>query len=203
MGKLEQIPVTGESTEKTEKQEEKLIKKAGKVDEIADGNIINSSKETEWKDSVETDKELSEEDAEKEANEITENPEAINQINKLNQIWEKYRNWELKDVQKKQYENLMGTIKTELDRDIPRVIEMNKEINDYYNTHPEDAEKEANKIAKNPGAKEDVLLVNEVVKGRNYLKKESQNKLDTVINMETSKLDEEAKSVLGMDMETI
>lgn len=196
MGKLEQIPVTGEKTEEAENKEQKFLKEKEK---IADGNIANSSEKTEWKDSVETDKELSEKEAKERSDKILKSPEARDQINQLKQLWNKYENGELKDEQKKQYEDLITKMKVELDRDIPRVVEMNKEINDYYNKHPEVLEEEVNKTLNNPETKNDVLLVNEVVRGREYLKKESQDKLDTVINKETRRLDEEAKSVLGMN----
>jgi len=202
MGKFEQIPTPGETTEQTERDEQKWWTK------IVDGNIdAGTSKKEEWWDGVETDKELadelSKEKTKERSDEIVKSSETLNQVDQLRQLWEKYKNWELKDIQKKQYEGLMTTIRTELDRDIPRVIEMNKELNDYYNKHPEALEEEVNEALNNPETEKDVLIVNKVVRGRKYLKEESQNKLDMVISAETNKLDEETKSVLGMNKEVI
>lgn len=205
MGKFEQIPTPGEATEQEERKEQKLWKKTEK---IADGNIdAGTSKNEEWWEKVETDKELADELSEKKAkersDEIVKSPETWDQLNQLKQLWKKYENRELKDEPKKQYEDLITKIKTELDRDVPRVVEMNKELNDYYNKHPEALEEEVNKTLNNPETKKDVLMVNNVIRGRKHLKPESQGKLDTVINTETNKLDEETKSVLGMNKEII
>ena len=205
MGKFEQIPTPGEATEEAERKEQKLWKKTEK---IADGNIdAGTSKKEEWWEKVETDKELADELSEKKAkersDEIVKSPETWDQLNQLKQLWKKYENRELKDEPKKQYEDLITKIKTELDRDVPWVVEMNKELNDYYNKHPEALEEEVNKTLNNPETKKDVLMVNNVIRGRKHLKPESQGKLDTVINTETNKLDEETKSVLGMNKEII
>ena len=152
MGKFEQIPTPGEATEQEERKEQKLWKKTEK---IADGNIdAGTSKNEEWWEKVETDKELADELSEKKAkersDEIVKSPETWDQLNQLKQLWKKYENRELKDEPKKQYEDLITKIKTELDRDVPRVVEMNKELNDYYNKHPEALEEEVNKTLNNP-----------------------------------------------------
>ncbi len=194
MAWLEQIPVEWEQIVDSRQE-------TWESTEIADANVVtNENKENQegWWDAIKTDNELSEKEAEERSNEILKDEDSKNQINQLKSLWEKYENGELKDEQKTEYENLMGTIKAELDRDIPKVIEMDKEINDYYESHPEQAEADAINVVNNPNAKKDILLVAKVVKAREYLEKEKQDKLNTVIKNEINKLDENTKSVLEM-----
>ncbi len=162
MAWLEQIPVEWEQI--VDSRQETWESK-----EIVNANVItNENKENQegWWDAIKTDNELSEKEAEERSNEILKDEDSKNQINQLKSLWEKYENGELKDEQKTEYENLMGTIKAELDRDIPKVIEMDKEINDYYESHPEQAEADAINVVNNPNAKKDILLVAKVVKAR-------------------------------------
>ena len=91
----------------------------------------------------------------------------------------------------------MTTIRTELDRDIPTVIEMNNEIDiNYYNSRPEEAERFSNEIVNNYENMNNVQLVYSVVSRREYLWEDSKQKLDTVINNVINNLDENAKAIL-------
>jgi len=168
--------------------------------EVADANVVvngNAEKQEGGWDNVTTENELSTEEADELANEISEDSEAKAQIDQLKNLWEKYNNWELKDIQKKQYEDLMSTIRTELDRDIPTVIEMNNEIDiNYYMKHPKEAKKFSDEIVNNYENMDNVQLVYNVVSRREYLWKDSKQKLDTVINNVINNLDEDTKAIL-------
>lgn len=204
MAWFEQIPVTGENNaERNWKETEKKI--------ITDANVVTDEdeKKTEnWWDTVQTDperternsetnSEMSEEEAKNVSDEILGARELRDQIDQLKNLWEKYKNWELKDIQQKQYEDLMTTIRTELDRDIPTVIEMNKEIDiNYYNTHPTEAANAAEKIINDYQNMNDAQLVSNVINRSEYLWRDSKEKLYTVIRDVIKDLDENVKPVL-------
>jgi hypothetical protein len=64
----------------------------------------------------------------------------------------------------------MSTIRTELDRDIPTVIEMNNEIDiNYYMKHPKEAKKFSDEIVNNYENMDNAQLVYNVVSRREYL----------------------------------
>jgi len=190
MGKFEQIPASVKSMEDGNKNGKEHFKKAK---EFTNGNTLNAW-EIDWKDPVET---LSEDEVTEKSSEITNNPETRKQVNLLKQIWKKYNNWELREEQKSMYENLMNTIKTELDKDVPTVVEMNKEIDlNYYMKHPKQAEKKANEIVNDYNNMNSVQLVYSVCSRRKYLSPESQQKLKTVVNSVYNSLNEDTKSLL-------
>ena len=187
MGKFEQIPASVKSMEDGNKNGKKHFK------EIADGNTLNAW-EIDWEKPVET---LSEDEVTEKSSKIINNPETRKQVNLLKQIWKKYNNWELREEQKSMYEDLMNTIKTELDKDVPTVVEMNKEIDlNYYMKHPKQAEKKANEIVNDYNNMNSVQLVYSVCSRRKYLSPESQQKLKTVVNSVYNSLNEDTKSLL-------
>jgi len=185
MAKFEQIHVDWEIGET----------KGPKGEKIEDANVIKNKEG--WRNEVKTEENLSKEKAQELSDKILEDSETKEQIKQLKELWEKYEKWELKDMQKKQYEDLMTTIRTELDKDVPTVIEMNKEINiNYYNAHPEKAAEEANNIVNNINNMRTVDLVGSVISHSEYLWKNSQEKLNTVISTVINNLDESTKSIL-------
>lgn len=191
MWKFEQIPAPVQSMDKPEKKEQKNL---NKMEKLGDWNIINGS--IDWKKATDN---ISTKNAEKLSDDIMQNKETLNQVNQLKKLWKMYEKWKLKDVQKQQYEDLITTIRTELDRDIPNVIEMNKEIDiNYFNKNPKIADKEANNIVQNYENMNDVQLVNNVVSRSKYLWKDSEQKLNSVISTVISKLNNDAKNVLKM-----
>ena len=171
-----------------------------KTKEFVDANVVvdgNTEKQKGGWDTVTTDPELPKDQAKTLSNEILGKPETKDQVDQLKNLWEKYKNWELKDIQQKQYEDLMTTIREQLDRDVPTVIEMNKEINiNYYMKHPDEAKKFSDEIVNNYENMDNVQLVYNVVSRREYLWKDSKQKLDTVINNVINNLDEDAKAIL-------
>lgn len=170
-----------------------------KKSEVADGTVINNGKKQEsWWDNIATEKELSKEESDELAKEISEDPEAKTQIDQLKKLWEKYKNDKLKDAQKSEYEWLMATIRTELDKDVPTVIEMNNEIDvNYYNNHPTEAANEAERIANDYQSMDDVNLVYNVLSRSDYLNNASRQKLNNVITNVINNLDEDTKSILA------
>ena len=191
MWKFEQIPAPVQSMDKPEKKGQKNF---NKMEKLGDWNIINGS--IDWKKTTDN---ISTKNAEKLSDDIMQNKETLNQVNQLKKLWKMYEKWKLKDVQKQQYEDLITTIRTELDRDIPNVIEMNKEIDiNYFNKNPKIADKEANNIVQNYENINDVQLVNNVVSRSKYLWKDSEQKLNSVISTVISKLNNDAKNVLKM-----
>lgn len=170
-----------------------------KKSEVADGTVINNGKKQEsWWDNITTEKELSKEESDELAKEISEDPEAKTQIDQLKKLWEKYKNDKLKDAQKSEYEWLMATIRTELDKDVPTVIEMNNEIDvNYYNNHPTEAANEAERIANDYQSMDDVNLVYNVLSRSDYLNNASRQKLNNVITNVINNLDEDTKSILA------
>ena len=171
-----------------------------KTKEFVDANVVvdgHTEKQKGGWDTVTTDPELPKDQAKTLSNEILGKPETKDQVDQLKNLWEKYKNWELKDIQQKQYEDLMTTIREQLDRDVPTVIEMNKEINiNYYMKHPDEAKKFSDEIVNNYENMDNVQLVYNVVSRREYLWKDSKQKLDTVINNVINNLDEDAKAIL-------
>lgn len=190
---LEQVHVDWE-VEETNQTPLKELK------EIVNANVVvsgNSEKQEGGWPNITTPEELPVEEADELADKILANPEAKQQIDQLKNLWEKYNNWELKDIQKKQYEDLMTTIRTELDRDIPTVIEMNNEIDiNYYMKHPKEAKKFSDEIINNYENMDNVQLVYNVVSRREYLSQDSKKKLDTVINNVINNLDDDTKAIL-------
>ena len=185
MAWLEQIPVTGETNEDqgqkgapaTEVADANLQTEGNNNEVVTDSAVVSNQ---EIKESLVS--ALSTEQAEEESTQAVNNPETMKQINQLVDLWNKYKNWELKDVQKEQYENLMTTLKAELDKNVPTVIEMNQEIDvNYYNEHPEEAEKKADEITNDYNNMNDVDLVSNVVSRSDYLWQESKQKLYNVI----------------------
>ena len=192
MGHVEQIPAPVLSMDEAN-QEIKAKENNKTIDKKTDTTILGGWKnwKENWKNIVEP------EEATKKSNEIINNPGTRKQVNLLKQIWKKYNNWELVDTQKTTYENLMKTIQTELDRDIPTVVEMNKEIDiNYYMKHPKQAEKKANEIVNDYNNMNSAQLVYGVVSRRKYLSPESQKKLKSVVNSVCDTLDKDAKYLL-------
>ena len=184
---LEQIHVAGENEEKEEKKD------LSQKEKVVDSAEYSSEENVAELDNPQMD----EEEADRSSTEVVTNPESKDQINQLVELWNKYRNWELRDLQKEQYENLMTAIRTELDKNVPTIIDMNREIDvNYYNEHPEEAAKMADEIVQNYNNMWDVELVNNVVSRRDYLSEESKGKIDKVLNEVLSNLDDATKNLL-------
>ena len=171
----------------------------GAGEKLADGNI--TSKQKGWWPEVETDKEMSEKEAGELADKIMEDPETEKQINQLIKLGDKYKNKELMDVQSFQYENLMKSIKNELDQEVPRAVEMNKEKDTkYYMSHPLEAWEKATEIASENYYQNmtDIEVVSNVMNGKDYLSKENRQKLNNAVNKVINNLDDEVRSVLEL-----
>lgn len=185
MAWLEQIPVAGENEEFQEWIN--TLKK-----EITNANLQTDE---DIENGVVTDSELSEEEVEKQANEDVSNPESKKQIDQLIKLWDRVN--QLTAEQQQIYNNLMRTIRTELDKDIPTVLDMKKAIDvKYYNDNPEEAAKMADEIAKDTNNMWDVGLVLSVVSRRDYLSEEHQQKLDKVLDEVLNNLDDATKNLL-------
>ena len=168
-------------------------------EKLADGNI--TSKQEDWWPKVETDKEMPKKEAEELADKIMEDPETEKQINQLIKLGDKYKNKELKDPQSFQYEKLMKSIKNELDQEVPRAVEMNKEKDTkYYMSHPLEAWEKATEITSENYYQNmtDIEVVSNVMNGKDYLSKENRQKLNNAVNKVINNLDDEVRSVLEL-----
>ena len=182
---LEQIPVAGEHTENKEQKntwKEKILENA---------NVQNSQNSNESF----VDRNLTKQEANNQSTEAAQNPESKKQIDQLLNVWNRIN--QLTPEQQLIYKNLMITIRAELDKDAPTIIDMKKEIDvNYYNKHPEEAAKMADEIAKDANNMWDVELVLSVVSRKDYLSDEHQQKLDKVLNEVFSNLDDATKNLL-------
>ena len=76
-------------------------------------------------------------------------------------------------------------------------LEINNEIDvNYYNKHPEEAERMANETVNNYKNMDDIHLVQSVLSRTDYLNNNSRQKLYKVISSVIQNLDEDAKSIL-------
>lgn len=141
--------------------------------------VLNSN--VEWQNVGEVVQEIDKQEVEK-------------QIAEINLWREKYENWELNSKQTEQYKSLMDSIKKELDKEVPTVIQMNENIDNikYLQDHPEKAAQEANNIVKDYRNKDNVDLVGNIMEKQKYLPPEHQWKLYSII----SQLNEEVKNTL-------
>ena len=141
--------------------------------------VLNSN--VEWQNVGEVVQEIDKQEVEK-------------QIAEINSWREKYENWELNSKQTEQYKSLMDSIKKELDKEVPTVIQMNENIDNikYLQDHPEKAAQEANNIVKDYRNKDNVDLVGNIMEKQKYLPPEHQWKLYSII----SQLNEEVKNTL-------
>ena len=169
-------------------------------EKLEDGNVTSKQKGW-WPEVEKIDEELLEKEAGELADKIMEDPETEKQINQLIKLGDKYKNKELMDVQSFQYENLMKSIKNELDQEVPRAVEMNKEKDTkYYMSHPLEAWEKATEIASENYYQNmtDIEVVSNVMNGKDYLSKENRQKLNNAVNKVINNLDDEVRSVLEL-----
>lgn len=193
MGHVEQIPTPVLSMDEANQKKQEPIKES--KDKIVDGSAPNVEK-IDWEDVAE----LSEEKAKKLSNEVMQN--AANELSVVLELTKQFEDWKLKGQKKEKYENLMANIRAELDKEIPRVVDMGQII-DSYVENPQKSNEYANRIVSNESSREQIKETNKVITGMKYLPKAHQEKLYATINSETSKLDEDTKMILEMNQNNL
>ena len=189
---LEQIPVAGENGE-TQEWINALKKEIAKANLQADEDVESG---------VVTDSELSEEEAEGQANEDASNPESRRQIDDLITLWNLYMNWEMKDIQREQYKQYIADTIAYLNETVPTFDQMKELLQkqrdvSYYAENKEAAEKEANNTIENIDNRRDIEDFVDVASNYQKLPNNMQDKFKAWVSKVYNDLDKEAWSTLS------